>query len=139
MLLPGEISSVIMPRRAGAVMTFRAIRIASNVTSRSSCALKKLKLIAGGAVGSDDFRWMLPVLSERKICIKAVTPDLSESLKFSVMKNGTQPITALGASNPARVRMKALKGAADMPSKPRSVNAYFSASQTRRTPRPFTL
>ena len=71
--------------------------------------------------------------------MKAVTPDRSESLKFSVMKKGTQPMTALGASKPGRVRMNARKGAADIPSNPRSVKAYFSASHTRRTPRPFTL
>ena len=48
---------------------------------------------------------MLPWLSERRICVKAVTPDSLANLKFSPTKNGTQPMTALGASNPSRVRI----------------------------------
>jgi hypothetical protein len=49
---PGAISSVAMPRTAGAVMMRRVTRIASSVTSRSSWALRKLKRIAGGIFGA---------------------------------------------------------------------------------------
>src|SRR5580700_732004 len=79
MFMPGAISSVAMPRMAGAVMMRRVIRIASSVTSRSSWALKKLKRIAGGVLGAAEDTWILPVLSERRIFMIAVTPEFLAS------------------------------------------------------------
>ena len=62
--LPGAISSLAMSRIGEAVMMRRVMRIASSVTSRSSCALRKLNRIDGGLFGELDVTWMLPVLSE---------------------------------------------------------------------------
>ncbi len=82
----------------------RVMRIASSVTSRSSAALRKLKRIAGGASGRLDVTWMLPVLSERRMLVIAVMPEVLASLKFSPTRNGIQEIAASGASRPGRVR-----------------------------------
>ena len=90
---------------AGAVMMRRVMRIASSVTSRSSDALRKLKRIAGGVSGRLDVTWMLPVLSERRMLVIAVMPEVLASWKFSPTRNGIQEIAASGASNPARVRI----------------------------------
>ena len=48
---------------------------------------------------------MLPVLSERRMFMIAVTPEFFASWKFVGQKNGTQEIAASGASSPARVRI----------------------------------
>ena len=85
-------------------MMRRVMRIASNVTSRSSCALRKLKRIAGGAFGDLDVTWMLPVLSERRMFMIAVTPESFASWKLSPTRNGIHEIAASGASSPGRVR-----------------------------------
>jgi len=63
-----------MYRIGEAVMIHRMMRIASSVTSRSSCALRKLKRIAGGVFGDLEATWMLPVFSERRMLMIAVTP-----------------------------------------------------------------
>ncbi len=46
-------------------MTARAMRTARTVSSASTGADRKLKLIAGGRRGSDDVIWMCPLLSGR--------------------------------------------------------------------------
>src|SRR6185437_1142547 len=104
MLTPGMISSVAISFIGGAVMIRRVIRTTSKVTSRSSCALRKLKRMAGGLFGALDDTWMLPVLSDRRMPVIAVTPDFFDSLKFGSARNGIQEIAASGASSPGRVR-----------------------------------
>ena len=52
MFTPGAISSVATFCIDGAVIIRRVIRMASSVTSRSSCAVRKLNRIAGGFVAS---------------------------------------------------------------------------------------
>ena len=47
---------------------------------------------------------MLPVLSERRMFMIAVTPEVFASRIFSATRNGIQEIAASGASNPLRVR-----------------------------------
>ena len=79
MATPGAISSVAMSRIGEAVMIHRVMRIASSVTSRSSCALRKLKRIAGGVFGDLEATWMLPVLSEPRMFMIAVTPESGAS------------------------------------------------------------
>ena len=44
-----------------------------------------------------------PVLSERRMFMMAVTPELFASWKFAVIRKGTQEIAASGASSPGRV------------------------------------
>ncbi len=127
MFTPGATSSVAIACMAGAVMMRRVTRIAASVTSRSNCAVRKLKRTAGGVVGELDDTWMLPVLSERSAFVMAVTPEFFASWKSFVMKNGTQEIAASGASRPLRVRIYARIGAAGMPSRPLWVRTYFSA------------
>ena len=85
-------------------MMRRVMRIASSVTSRSSCALRKLKRTAGGVFGDFDVTWMLPVLSERRMFMIAVTPECFASWKSSATRNGIHEIAASGASSPRRVR-----------------------------------
>src|SRR5258707_941686 len=104
MLMPGVISSVAMACIAGAVMMRRGMRMGCSVTSRSSWALRKLKRMAGGLVGVLDAMWMLPVLSERRMFMMAVMPEVFASLKLAPARKGIQEMAASGASRPARVR-----------------------------------
>jgi hypothetical protein len=122
-----------------AVMMRRVMRIASSVTSRSSCAVRKLNRTAGGVRADFEVMWMLPVLSERRIFMIAVMPDCLASWKSLVIKNGTQDIAASGASSPARVRIYARIGAAGRPSSPLWLNAYISACFTLPRPRILSL
>ena len=80
------------------------VRIASSVTSRSNWAVRKLKRTAGWVCGDFEATWMLPVLSERRMFMIAVTPEFFASLKFAPTRNGIHEIAASGASSPARVR-----------------------------------
>ena len=82
---------------------------------------------------------MLPVLSDRRMFMIAVTPESFASLKFAPARKGIHEIAASGASSPARVRIYARIGDAGRPSNPLSVSAYFSACQTRPRPRPLSL
>ena len=82
---------------------------------------------------------MLPVLSERRMFMIAVTPEFFASLKLSPTRKGIHEIAASGASSPARVRIYARIGAAGRPSSPLWVVAYRSACQTMPRPRALSL
>ena len=89
---------------AGAFITCRAVRIAASMPVRSYSADRKLKRIAGGLRGLDDFTWMLPVLSERSTLTLIVTPRSGATERFGLTRKGRQEKLASGDSSPSRVR-----------------------------------
>jgi len=62
---PGACSVSFSAFIAGAVMIERAMPIALTVSSASTGADRKLKVIAGGLCGSADVMWIEPLLSGR--------------------------------------------------------------------------
>ncbi len=87
-----------------APISCRALRIAASVPVRSVSADRKLKRIAGGALGSADLTWMLPVLSERSTWTLSMIPRSLATVRLGPTRKGRTEKPASGVSSPSRVR-----------------------------------
>jgi hypothetical protein len=139
---PGAISCPVISFKGEVAINSRPLRIAANNPSRSCCADRKLKRIAGASAGSADFIWIDPVLSDRSTLMFMVMPRrFAIRLSWFTIsyRKGSTEIVASGASKPARVRKYMRIGTAVRARKPSPNSAYFAASRTRRQPRALSL